>query len=323
MVAVRAIWKGAVAFGLVNVPVKLYAATGQHDVPLHQVHEEDGGRIRYRKTCSACGEVVAQDQIAKGYETDDGGLVVLTDEDLEALPLATGREISVLSFVPREQIDTILLDSTYYLEPDRTAAKPYRLLSAALEDTDRVAVTKVALRRRESMALLTVRDGVLCLQTLLWPDEVREPDFPALDGDVDLSRQEMAMASSLIESLAADFDPGEFEDAYQSALTQLVEEKAASGTTRRTQEPSQEASEGGEVVDLLAALRRSVENASKKTGGAASASASKATAAKTSAAKAPAKTTASRKAPAKKAAAKKSAASSRTAKKTASKKAAS
>src|SRR5450756_1158438 len=128
----RAIWKGAVAFGLVNVPVKVYPATGEHQVPLHQVHRDDGGRIRYRKMCSVCGEEISTDDIVKGYQTDDGRMVVLTDEDLDELPLATEREIAVEEFVPPEQVDPIMLDRTYYLEPEKTAAKPYALLREAL-----------------------------------------------------------------------------------------------------------------------------------------------------------------------------------------------
>ncbi|MBB2921939.1 Ku protein [Cellulomonas cellasea] len=267
----RAIWKGAVAFGLVNVPVKLYAATGEHEVPLHQVHREDGGRIRYRKVCSVCGETIQFSDIAKGYETDEGELVVLTDQDLAELPLATEREISVVEFVPAEQVDPILLAKTYYLEPEKTSAKPYALLREALEASDRMAVVKVALRQRESMAVLRVRDNVICLQTLLWPDEVREADFPILDTDVTVRPQELAMASSLVESLAGDFDPSGFEDSYQAALEALIEAKVSSGSTRQVPATAakDESTGGGEVVDLLAALQRSVEKARAGRGGAA------------------------------------------------------
>ncbi|HEX5332598.1 MAG TPA: Ku protein [Cellulomonas sp.] len=262
----RAIWKGAVAFGLVNVPVKLYAATGEHEVPLHQVHRKDAGRIRYAKRCSVCGETVEMSDLAKGYETDDGHMVVLTDEDLAELPLATEREISVLEFVPADQVDPIMLAKTYYLEPEKTAAKPYALLRGALAATDRMAVVKVALRQRESMAVLRVRDDVICLQTLLWPDEVREADFPVLDTEITVRPQELSMASSLVESLASDFDPSAFEDSYQAALEQLIEAKvAAGGVTTVPDEDDARATaareSGGEVIDLLSALQRSVEKA--------------------------------------------------------------
>lgn len=258
----RAIWKGAVAFGLVNVPVRVYAATGEHQVTLHQVHAADGGRIRYRKVCSACGEEVTSGDIAKGYPTDDGGMVILTDEDMDQLPLASGREIAVEEFVPAEQVDPIMLGRTYYLEPDTSAVKPYALLRGALAETDRVAVVKVALRQRESMAVLRVRDDVICMQLMLWPDEIRAADFPVLDTDVELRPQEQKMASSLVESLAADFDPSEFEDAYAAALAQLIESKQGEAVPV----PTQGEEEGAEVVDLLSALQRSVERARSRRG---------------------------------------------------------
>lgn len=264
----RAIWKGAVAFGLVNVPVKLYAATGEKGVTLHQVHREDGGRIRYKKVCSVDGEEVPYPDIAKGYETDDGRMVVLTDEDLDSLPLATEREIAVEAFVPAEQVDPIMLGKTYYLEPERTAAKPYALLREALQTTDRMAVVKVALRQRESMAVLRVRDDVICLQTLLWPDEIRQADFPILDADVNVRPQELTMAKSLVESLAADFDPSEFEDQYRTALEDLIEAKVSGGeTVAVASAEAEEDAGGGEVVDLLSALQRSVERARGRSGG--------------------------------------------------------
>lgn len=268
----RAIWKGAVAFGLVNVPVKLYAATGERDVPLHQVHKTDGGRIRYRRVCSIEDEPVEYADIAKGYETEDGRLVILTEEDLDQLPLATEREIEVIEFVPSDQVDPILLAKTYYLEPDTTAAKPYALLREALTSTERMAVVKVALRQRESMAVLRVRDDVICLQTLLWPDEVREADFPILDADVTVRPQELAMASSLVESLAADWDPSGFEDRYRAALEAVIEAKVTAGRTQSVPVPAETEAEGGtsgEVVDLLAALQRSVEKARASRGAAA------------------------------------------------------
>jgi DNA end-binding protein Ku len=268
----RAIWKGAVAFGLVNVPVKVYSATGEHNVPLHQVHREDGGRIRYKKVCSIDGEEVPYSDIAKGYETADGQMVVLTDEDLDQLPLSTEREIAVEEFVPAEQVDPIMLGKTYYLEPEKNAVKPYALLREALLQTDRMAVVKVALRQRETMAVLRVRGKVICLQTLLWPDEVREADFPVLDADVSVRPQEAKMAASLVESLAADFDPSDFSDSYQEALEALIEAKVSSGSTVAVPTPAgEEAAEGGgDVVDLLSALQRSVERARQARGGAAS-----------------------------------------------------
>jgi DNA end-binding protein Ku len=265
---VRAIWKGAVSFGLVNVPVRVYAATGEKGVRFHQVHATDGGRVRYRRVCSVDGDEVPYAEIAKGYETEDGELVVLTDADLADLPLATGREIDVVEFVPADQVDPVMFATCYYLEPERAAAKPYALLREALTSTERVAVVKVALRQRETLAVLRVRDRVICLQTMLWPDEVREPDFDVLDAEVSLRPQELAMASSLVESLAADFDPTAFTDDYTRALQELIAAKVSSGEVQRPPAAAETGGAGGEgqVLDLLTALQRSVERARSQRG---------------------------------------------------------
>ena len=295
----RAIWKGAVSFGLVSVPVKLYAATESHDISFRQVHASDGGRIRYQRVCSLDGEEVAYADIAKGYETEDGQMVVLDEDDLASLPASSSREISVEKFVPREQIDPLWLEKSYYLEPEATGAKPYALLRQALLEADRVAVVTVSIRTRMTTAVLRVRDDVIVMQTMLWPDEVREPDFAGLDVE-DVKPQEMKMARLLVETLAGDYDPDEFEDDYQSAVESLVQAKLDGGevTVVAEDKPS-----GGEVVDLLAALQRSVDAAKTARGEAPSAE---------PATRAPAKKTAAKKtaarAPAKKAAAKKSAA---------------
>src|ERR671939_796923 len=179
----RAIWKGAVSFGLVSIAVKLFSATEEKDIRFHQVHREDGGRIKYKRVCSVDGEEVGYDDIAKGYDLGGGEMVILTDEDFANLPLSTSRAIDVLEFVPAEQVDPILYNKAYYLEPEGQAAKPYVLLRDALADADRVAIVKVALRQREQLATLRVRDDVLVLNTMLWPDEVRNPDFEFLGDD--------------------------------------------------------------------------------------------------------------------------------------------
>ena len=193
----RAMWKGSVSFGLVNVPVKMYTATQSNDVSFHQVHREDGGRIRYKRICSVCGEEVPYDEIAKGYEADDGQLVILTDEDLADLPVHGSREIEVERFVPAEQIDPLLLEKSYYLSPENTGRKPYALLREVLEQTDRMALVHVSIRSRSTLAVLRVRDDVIVLQTMMWPDEIRQPDFENLPDSSDLRPQELAMASSL------------------------------------------------------------------------------------------------------------------------------
>ena len=253
----RAIWKGAVSFGLVSVPVKLYAATESHDVSFRQVHAKDGGRIKYQRVCSLDGEEVAYADIAKGYETEDGEMVILTDDDMSQLPSTSSREIAVEKFVPREQIDPLLFEKSYYLEPEGAGAKPYALLRQALKDADRMAVVTVALRQRTTIAVLRVRETeageVIVLQTMMWPDEVRVPDFKV---EVDDAKpQEVKMAHMLVETLAGDFDASEFEDDYAGAVDALVKSKIEGGEIKRTETSTKTS---GEVVDLLAALQKSV-----------------------------------------------------------------
>ena len=260
----RAIWKGAVSFGLVSVPVKLYAATENHDVSFRQVHAKDGGRIKYQRVCSIDGEEVPYADIAKGYETDDGQMVILDDDDLAELPSSSSREISVEKFVPSDQIDPLLLEKSYYLEPDKAAAKPYALLREALKEADRMAVVTVSLRNRMSTAVLRVRDDVIVLQTMMWPDEVRKPDFATLDATEDAAKpQELKMARLLVDTLAGDYDASDYEDDYRGAVEALVQAKLEGGEVKRAPEAKEST---GEVVDLLAALQRSVEAAKSSRG---------------------------------------------------------
>jgi DNA end-binding protein Ku len=254
----RAIWKGAVSFGLVSIGVKLYSATEEKDIRFHQVHRTDGGRIRYKRVCEVCGEEVSYDDIAKGYDLGGGEIVILTDEDFKDLPLSTSRAIDVLEFVPAEQVDPILYNKAYYMEPEGVATKPYVLLRDALTQSDRVAIVKVALRQREQLATLRVREGVLVLNTMLWPDEIRAASFDFLDEEITVRPQELAMASSLIDSMAADFKPEEFTDDYRGALQAVIDAKV-SGKEVVAAPEVEEAPSG--AIDLMAALRASVERA--------------------------------------------------------------
>ncbi|MDQ3886968.1 MAG: Ku protein [Actinomycetota bacterium] len=255
----RSIWNGAVSFGLVSVPVRVYAATANHDIQFHQVHEPDGGRIRYKRFCELCGAEVTHVDIVKGYETEDGELVTLNDDDMASLPTPTGREIEVVEFVPAEQVDPLLLDRSYYLEPEPRAIKPYALLREALRQADRMAVARVALRQRETLALLRVRGKVIVMQTMLWPDEVREPDFETLRDDVELRPQELQMAASLVSTMGADFDPTQFDDGYKKAVEELIDYKRQHGGARPA--PAAAETGGAKISDLLTALQRSVEEA--------------------------------------------------------------
>lgn len=256
----RSIWKGAVSFGLVNVPVKLYSATQDHDVRLHQVHDEDGGRIRYERKCEVCGNVVPYKNIDKAY--DDGEqTVVLRDEDIAALPAEKSREIEVVEFVPSDQIDPIMFDRSYFLEPDSASSKAYVLLRETLENTDRVAIVRMALRQKTRLAALRVRGDVLMVQTLLWSDEVREAEFPSLDEKVKISDRELSLSQQLVESLANDFSPEDYVDEYQEELRTLIAAKLERGDAIDTAETFGETAEdegGGEVIDLMEALRQSV-----------------------------------------------------------------
>ncbi|MGO4783025.1 non-homologous end joining protein Ku [Cryobacterium sp. W22_MBD10_FK3] len=257
----RSIWKGAITFGLVNVPVKVYSATEDHDVELHQVHDEDGGRIRYQRRCEVCGKVVDYAHIDKAF-TDGDKTVVITDADLKALPEERSREIDVVEFVPSDQLDPIMFDRSYFLEPDSTSPKAYVLLRRTLEQTDRTAIVHFALRQKTRLAALRVRDNVLMLQTLLWDDEVRVAEFPALEKSVTISDREMDLSAALVDSFADDFSPGDYTDEYQAQLRRLIEEKLEKGDaidTEATFGASAKEEGGGEVLDLMEALRRSVD----------------------------------------------------------------
>ena len=301
----RSIWKGAISFGLVNVPVKLYSATEDHDLSLHQVHDADGGRIRYQRRCEVCDKVVDYSHIDKAY--DDGNTtVVLTDDDLKSLPEERSREIEVVEFVPSAQIDPIMLDRSYFLEPDKTGVKAYALLRRALADTDRTAIVQFSLRQKTRLGALRVRDKVLMLQSLLWDDEVREADFPSVKEDVRVSAKEADMASSLVENMSTDFAPDKFSDDYQAQLRELIAAKLEQGDALDTAatfgDESAGEPEGGQVVDLMEALRRSVEENRSKRGSTTKKStakkpATRKTATKKSTAK---KSTTKKKAPAKK-----------------------
>jgi DNA end-binding protein Ku len=321
----QAIWKGTISFGLVTIPVKVYSATEEKDISFRQVHEEDGGRIRYKRVCEIDGEEVPYSDIGKGYEMPDGRMVILTNEDFAELPLPTAKAIDVLEFVPSDQIDPIYFAKAYYLAADAAGAKPYVLFRDALTKTGQAALVKVAIRTREVLALLRERDGALVLQTMLWPDEVRDADIASPSDDVSVRKQEVDMAESYIATLKADFDPDRYHSDYREALEQLVEAKIAGLPMPEPEED--EAGETAQVLDLVAALRASVDAAKKRRAGESSDSGAESDSGSGSAAKKPesakskgTKRTAEKK-PARKAAAKKPAKKAAT-KKTAAKKSA-
>ena len=259
----QAIWKGTISFGMVTIPIKVYSATEEKDISFRQVHTEDGGRIRYKRFCEKDGQEVPYSDIGKGYELSDGRMMILTSEDFAQLPLPTAKSIDVLEFVPLEQVDPLFFAKAYYLAADGVGAKPYVLLRDALTKTGQCAVVKVAIRTRETLALLREKDGALVLQTMLWPEEVRESEFAVPGSDVTVKDQERAMAESYIATLEAEFDPTRYHSEYREALEELVEAKASGLEPAQVQE---EADDSGEVVDLVAALRASVDAAKRRRG---------------------------------------------------------
>jgi DNA end-binding protein Ku len=253
----RSIWAGAISFGLVVIPVKLYAATEQRDIAFRQVHRKDGARIQFRRFCTQDGEEVPYSDIAKGYELPTGDMVVLSDEDLADLPLVTAHRIEVLHFAPSEQVEPIYAAKSYYTEPDPAGARAYVLFRDALEKSGKVAVAKVALRQRETLSALRVREGVITLETLLWPDEVRKPDFPFLDEDVEVRPQELTMAASLIDTMTEDFEPDQYHDDYREALEAVIRAKIEGNEVVRPA-GMEEPSDKGQPADLTEILRASV-----------------------------------------------------------------
>jgi len=252
-------WKGAISFGLVSVPVGLYSATEEKSLHFNQLHDEDFGRIKYQRVCSKCGEMVDFEHIVKGYEYEKDKYVVLTDEDFDAVPVESSKAIDILQFVDLADIDPIYFQKSYYLVPEETGLKAYTLLRRAMEEDGRVAIAKVAFREKEHLAALRFKDNVFVLETMFWPDEIRAADFEVLDKKVQIRDQEVQMAKSLIDNLTEAFKPDAFRDEYRDALLDIVEKKVSGEEIEVVPEP-----EPTKVVDLMEALKASVEQTKKK-----------------------------------------------------------
>jgi DNA end-binding protein Ku len=257
----KAIWKGAVTFGLVNIPVRLYSAVQEKSLKFHMLHEEDGGRIRYQRVCSICGKEVTWDDIVKGYEFAKDQYVQFSDDELQALDVDSIKAVDVVSFVPLEAIDPIYFNKTYYIVPEASGLKAYRLLQEALEAEGQVGIAKVALRDKEHLATVRLMDEVFVLETMHWPDEIREPAFEELDRKVDVRDAEVKMARQLIQQLSSEFEPMVFKDEYRERLEQLVEQKVEGQEVTLAAEPEEEPTV---VVDLMEALKASVAEAKKR-----------------------------------------------------------
>ena len=250
----RSIWAGAISFGLVVIPVKLYAATEQRDITFRQVHRKDGARIQFRRFCTLDGEEVPYSDIAKGYELPTGDMVVLTDEDLADLPLVTAHRIEVLHFAPAAQVEPIYAAKSYYTEPDPTGARAYVLFRDALEASGKVAVAKVALRQREALAALRVRERVITLETLLWPDEVRKPDFAFLDEDIEVRSQELGRDWARAAAVPATYPYPGLTSAEAAAVSQPG--ALSSGAYRKARHAVSSASATSSALTVIAMTTR-------------------------------------------------------------------
>lgn len=249
----KAIWKGAISFGLVTIPVRVYTATEEKSVRFHQVHSADGGRIRYKRVCERCGEEVPAEEIASAYEQEKDRYVVMSDDELQRGAPAT-RSIDILSFVPLEEIDPIYWKKSYYLEPEPTGAKAYTLLRKALGDNGLVGLAKFTIRDKEHLATLRLRDKVFVLETMFWPDEIRAPAFDVLQQEPEVRAQEVKMARSLIESMTEGFDPAGYRDEYRARVLELITKKIQGEEITVVPEKAT-----ATVTDLMEALRASVE----------------------------------------------------------------
>jgi DNA end-binding protein Ku len=255
----RSMWKGAISFGLVTIPVAVYPATEEKTLRFNQLHDEDLGRVRQKRFCEKDGEEVTFDHIVKGYEYEKDHYVVLTDDDFDAVPVESSRAIDIVQFVDLDEIDPVLYKKSYYLIPDKTGAKAYALLREALSQDQKVGIAKVSFRDKEHLAALRFRDNAFVLETMFWPDEIREAEFGDVDVDVDVRPQELQMARQLIENLTSDWAPDQYTDDYRDALLKIVEAKI-SGEEIEIAAPEPAA----KVVDLMEALKASVAAAKKE-----------------------------------------------------------
>jgi len=283
----RTMWKGAISFGLVSIPIKVFPATEEKGLSFNQLHDEDHGRIKYQRVCAKCGEIVPFEHIVKGYEYEKDRYVVLTDEELDSVPVESSRAIDILQFVDSDDIDPIYYKKSYYLVPEEVGVKAYRLLREAMAEDGRVGIAKVSFRDKEHLSALRFAGDVLVLETMYWPDEIRESKFEELDKDAKLRPQEIQMARTLIDNLTEDWNPDQYHDEYRQALLDMVEKKVAGEEIEIVEAP-----EPTKVVDLMEALKASVE-AAKKPAAPAKASTAKRSTAKKSTAK---RSTAKRKA---------------------------
>ena len=260
----RPLWKGAITFGLISIPVRLYSAVQEKSLKFHLMHEADGGRIKQERVCSICGKKLSWDDLVKGYEYSKDHYVTFSDDELEGLDVDSIRAIDVVAFVPLTDIDPIYFNKTYYVAPEAAGLKAYKLLADALHAEGQVGVAKVALRDKEHLATVRLKDDVFVLETMHWPDEIREPEFEELGKKVKIQDSEVKMARQLIQQLSSEFKPEEFADEYRVKLEELVQAKVDGAEVTVAAQPEEEPTK---VVDLMEALKASVEEAKKKKAG--------------------------------------------------------
>ena len=250
-------WKGSISFGLVNIPIKMHAATEDKDIRFRNIHKECKSPIKYDKVCPNCNKEITQDDIVRGYEYEPGMFVIITDEDLEPLRQSKGRAIEILDFVKLEEIDPIYFIKSYYLSPQDTGEKAYNLLREAMNQSGRIAVAKITIRDKQSLAAVRVYQNLLVMETIFYPDEVRDiaqvPNVPA-SGTVEVDEKELSMANQLIENLTTAFDPTKYTDEYRKELMELINKKIEGDETVQPQAAPQR-----NVIDLMQALQESLK----------------------------------------------------------------
>lgn len=253
-------WKGSVSFGLVNIPIKMFAATENKDIKFKYLHKECNTPIKYSRTCPTCNNEVEWSDIVKGFEYEPGRYVLINDEDIEAIKPDANKAIEILDFVNLAEIDPIYFDKSYYLSPQDTGGKAYNLLRQAMNDTGRIGIAKITVRNKESLAALRVYQNLLVLETIFYPDEVREVKLvPSVPENVEVNAKELAMAVQLIENLSVEFDPTKYTDGYREALQELISKKLEGETV----EVSREAPERN-IIDLMQALQASIDETDAK-----------------------------------------------------------
>lgn len=257
----RAIWKGAVSFGMVSIPIKLYTATDEKDVSFNLLHKKDGARIKQQRYCPEDDAVIEWSDVARGYEIAPDQYVIMEPEDFEKVPVDTTHTIEITDFVPSEQIDPIYYQKTYYLEPEKIGGKPFALLREVLKDSKLVALAKVTLRQKEQLCTLRVYNNTISLETMYYADEIRATDELDAPEDVTLGEKELQMAKSLVDMLTGNFEPEKYHDNYREALLEMIERKSEG------QEIKRPAPVAGKVTDLMEALRASVEAARREKSG--------------------------------------------------------